>query len=165
MPTRNAIEIALASFLLVCVGALSLFPRRALRSGAWSLLRCLWPSWRFFDVPAPLPSLRVRIAPTNQDYGEYRDVLAAPRRGASSLFLNARHNLELAYASAVETLADELSGDEPSVDPTSYEVVRRLVELRARGFDATVQRYQFALFEAGDAEPWFISEPHVVNAE
>lgn len=165
MPTTKSLELIVTLVLFVSVGAASFFPRRALASRAWQLLRCLWPSWRFFDVPAALPLLRFRVAARHDAYGDFCNVLEPKARAASSLLLNADFNLVLAYASAVETLAAELTAQEPKLDPVSYEIVRRLVELRVNEFCERVERYQFALFDAGEDEPWFMSEPHTLASE
>jgi hypothetical protein len=151
--------------LLVLV-AIVLRPRRATKSRAWSLLRCLVPAWRFFEQLEPMPQLRYRIAEREHEFGEWRDALPAPRRTAASLFLNADGNLHLACQSLVEHLEADLDGDEPlgsavAQELVSYRLLQASIERRVRQADEHVgRRYQFCLAWS-DEEAVFVSAIHV----
>ncbi len=147
--------------LLLLLTVLALAPRRELSGSVWALFRCFWPSWRFFDTPEGLPLLCVRSAESGAEFGPFREVLIAPARPAGSFFLNGAFNLELAYFACTESLLREAQSlDEPPAEYlVSYELVRRLVESRLSGRGSGV-RYQFALCDPTNREPYILSRVH-----
>jgi hypothetical protein len=132
--------------------------RRPVQSKGWQLLRCLLPSWRFFEDVEPGPELSFRVLPA----GDWLPaVVPATTRG---FWLNARGNLSLAEQSLAEQLLSELDGVEASHAPrlVSYQLVQRLVEARLReeGLASVPARYVFRLrFEAPNGSA-YESEEH-----
>src|SRR5262245_27484379 len=102
----HPLPIALLSLLVLgwFVGR----PRRGVQAHGWTLLRCLVPSWQFFDRVEHVPTLRSRVAANGADWSEWRAALTAPARTLSSLWSNAAGNLHLACRSLVEHLVAEL---------------------------------------------------------
>ncbi|MGC4087903.1 MAG: hypothetical protein QM756_08405 [Polyangiaceae bacterium] len=150
----------LGGLLLLALTALLWLMRGAeLKSPAWQLLRCLWPSWRFFDAIGKLPELSARVSG-----GDWRPVLLAQRRKAWSLLFDAQHNLELYYGSLLERLLEELDGKQREQLPSqvSYTLVQRLVESRLGA--ASSAGYQFRLSDGDSGEVWFESETHEARA-
>ena len=154
----------LCAVLLLLVG----LPRRELRSPGLSLLRCLFPAWRFFEEIADIPVLSHRVIEPDGAPGPWVTTLQAPARHATMLFLNAPGNLHLAQQSLVEPLVAQLE-DEPDADPTgltSYRLVQALVagRIRTLGQSGTGQ-YQFRLSDRArppGAEPLLLSQPHTL---
>jgi hypothetical protein len=167
---RNMPVGDLGSLLFVCVVLLLLvvLPRRELRSPGLSLLRCLFPAWRFFEEIADIPVLSHRVIEPGGAPGPWVTTLRAPARHATMLFLNAPGNLHLAQQSLVEHLAAQLE-DAPDADPaglTSYRLVQALVAGRIRGeLPAGTGQYQFRLSDRDpmpDAQPLLLSQPHTL---
>ena len=146
--------------LALCAGLLFM-PRRALHGRSWALLRCFFPSWRFFEDIDPGPTLSFCFAAPGAGFGPWHDVVRVP---ATGVVLNARGNLWLAYQSLIEQLWSEIE-EGASADPSrlvSYRLVQRLVvvELLGPGERAPGSRYRFRL-TSGDA--WlneFVSHEH-----
>jgi hypothetical protein len=164
-------DMGILFVLLVVVGALVLvlLPRRELSSRTLSLLRCLYPAWRFFEEIAPAPGLSHRVAVPGQELGPWVASLSAPTRGLGSLWLNARGNLYLACQSLVECLDDELETAEQArlvvSDGLSYRLVQALVSARIRATSALPpgSQYQFQLTDWSDAQrPLFLSDVHTL---
>jgi hypothetical protein len=128
--------------------------RRPLRGKVWTYLRCLFPSWRFFEDVEPGPMLEFRVEPGGAPPTAWQAALPAADR--AGLLLNARGNLRLAYQSLVEQLLDELDGVEQEAAPqlATYRLVQRLVEERARASGSAVPgaRYRFRLCSSEDVE-------------
>jgi hypothetical protein len=149
--------------LLALCAALLFMPRRALRGRSWALLRCFFPSWRFFEDIDPGPTLNYCSAAPGAAFGPWHE---AVRGTAQGLLLNARGNLWLAYQSLVEQLwieIEESSGSEPS-QLISYRLVQRLVlvELLQPAERAAGARYRFRL---SSGEAWlteFVSLEHEI---
>ena len=146
-------------------------PRREVQGRGLSLLRCLFPAWRFFEEIADIPVLSHRLIEPGCAPGPWRTTLQAPLRHAGMLFLNAAGNLHLAQQSLVEHLAAQLE-DEPGAEPaqlTSYRLVQALVACRIRSEGAVDTRgtgqYQFRLCERAqpaDAPPLLLSQSHTL---
>jgi hypothetical protein len=107
--------------------------RHSARSPVWMLLRCLFPSWRFFEDIAEGPELGYRIAAGGKEYGPWQRALIPPPRSLGALFVNTRGNLNLCYRSLVERLCDDIdeardATPEELEQMVSYRLVRRLVE-------------------------------------
>jgi hypothetical protein len=157
-----------AALVLACL-LLVILPRGEVRGRGLALLRCFFPSWRFFEEIAPGPALQISTAPgaTELAFGPWRDAWAPAPRTATSLILNARGNLELAYQSLVDQLWSEV--EEQPADPATsitYRLVRNLIELECLSADERTagRRYRFRLTgaEDPDAAP-FTSSIHVVE--
>ncbi|HKU43676.1 MAG TPA: hypothetical protein VJR89_36205 [Polyangiales bacterium] len=145
MPTWLVAAVLLAG----CAAALLLIPRAALGSPTWTLLRVLFPSWRFFEDIAPGPTLHYSVAPPGQPFGPWHAAQPYISRSPFQLLLNARGNLWLAYQSLIDQLWNELD-ESSTVDPTrlvSYQLVQRLVlvELLSPTERASGTRYRFRL--------------------
>lgn len=160
--------------VLACAAVLALLvllPRRDVPAPAVTLLRCFFPAWRFFEEIARSPVLSHRLATSGQglDAADWVVSLAAPRRGLSSLWLNAPGNLYLAYQSLVERLLTELdeSGQNPAAiaQTVSYRLVQGLVAERVRNALplGAAGQFQFRLSESSDpTATLFVSEIHTV---
>jgi hypothetical protein len=142
-------------------------PRRVVPVRGLSLLRCLLPSWRFFEQLEPVPALHYRSAPSGDDWGAWRDALTVPARPASSLWLNAAGNLNFACQSLVEHLVVELDDaaelGQAEHELVSYRLICALVEVRLREArqSSPTLRYQFCLANPEAAEaPLFLSRVH-----
>jgi len=140
------------------------------RSRAWVSLRVLLPSWRFFDRPTAPLVLSVRTASEAGVWSAFEPLLQATGGGLTTLLVNARGNLHLAYHQLSEQLVSDLSvlstdDAEAARALVSYELVLALVRssLAAR---ATGTRFQFRLrSEARAGEPaqeLMTSELHVL---
>jgi hypothetical protein len=144
-------------------------PRRAVPARSLALFRSLVPAWRFFEEIDPVPTLRYRVAPHGDDWGDWQDVLVVPPRTPMSLCLNAAGNLHLACQSLVEHLVSDLE-ESSELDPArdelvSYRLVCALVEQRARAAlpSSSTSRFQFRLDEAQSertAPALFLSRVH-----
>lgn len=156
----------IGTLLLLCALLLWLVrsPRRELRGTGLSLLRVVFPAWRFFEEIADVPSLRHRVIEPGAAPSPWVDTLHAPARTPGMLFLNAAGNLHLAQQSLVEQLAAQLE-DEPHADPqqsTSYRLVQALVAQRIRtARPGGTGHYQFQLSARGEA-PSFTSQAHTL---
>jgi hypothetical protein len=163
----------LGTLVLLCALLLWLvrLPRREVRSTSLTLLRCVFPAWRFFEEIADVPRLDHRVIEAGCAPGPWVCTLHAPVRRSSMLFLNAAGNLYLAEQALVERLAAQLE-DEPQADAaesTSYRLVQALVAQRIRmDCDETIKgagQYQFQLCERGSASGGplpFLSRTHTL---
>lgn len=124
---------------------------RPLRGRAWTLLRCLFPSWRFFEDVEPGPALTFAVAEQGASFGPWCEGLVAPT--ARGFFLNAAGNLALAQQSLVEQLLHELDGtrEDEVLALVSYQLVQRLIAERARELGVVGARYKFRLGFGGEA--------------
>jgi hypothetical protein len=134
--------------------------RRPLRGRAWTLLRCLFPSWRFFEDVEAGPTLIFCVAAPGESFGPWRAALApAQQRG---IILNAAGNLALAEQSLVVLLLSELDGvrEDAAVQLVAYRLVQRLLSQRARelGVFGPGARYKFRL--GSDEDVAFESAEH-----
>jgi hypothetical protein len=125
MPISNLAVGVLFAGLLV---GLVLAPRKLIDAPSFTLFRCFFPAWRFFEAIGPSPKLSYRLIVAEQP-GPWTDVLVSEPRALSALILNARGNLQLACQSLVEQLHGDLQII-PSADVTqlvSYQLVNNLV--------------------------------------
>ena len=141
-------------------------PRHELRGSSLTLLRCVLPSWRFFEEIAAVPTLSHRQIDAHGAPGPWLQTLAPPRRHAGMWGLHAAGNLYLAYQSLVEQLAAEL--EEPAEfselsRSVSYQLVQALVlqQLASQGQGAASQ-YQFRLIDGQTAAPLWVSPVHAL---
>jgi len=144
-------------------------PRRELRSEGLSLLRSLFPAWRFFEEIAEIPVLSHRVIAQDAAPGPWRCTLHAPARSAGMLFLYAAGNLHLAQQSLVEhllALRQEQPGGDDLSSTTSYRLVQALVLQQIRNEHPEVTgQYQFRLCERGqpdDVPPLLLSQSHTL---
>ena len=140
-------------------------PRRELRSGSLTLLRCLFPAWRFFEEIAASPQLSHRSVGPSGTHGPWVQTLQPPRRHAGMWGLHAAGNLFLAYQSLVEQLASELLDDIQPSDPTksvSYQLVQALIVRQLRGENTARpdSQYQFRLTDGNSPEAVWTSPVH-----
>jgi hypothetical protein len=143
-------------------------PRRELRSGSLTLLRCLFPAWRFFEEIAAVPQLSHRSLGPSGVAGPWVQTLQPPRRHAGMWGLHAAGNLFLAYQSLVEQLASELLEDKQPKDPTqsvSYQLVQALIVRELRGAETAnlpvpEGHYQFRLSDGHSPDALWISPVH-----
>lgn len=161
----RALNVLVALGVLGALLALVLGKRRLARAPAWTLLRSLFPSWRFFESIAPTPTLSYRVASAGEDFGPWHDALPPVPRTPLSLLLNARGNLHLACQSLVERLFDDLDSLRPeeAADSVSYQLVQRLVfaKLTERPAAEPNRCYQFRLtLPDSDDEECFVSAVH-----
>lgn len=162
--------LPLTVLLLVVLGLLVWLPQRVVSARGMTLLRCLVPSWRFFEQIEPVPALHYRFAPSadgrSDDWGDWQDALTVPARPLSSLFLNAAGNLYLAEQSLIEHLVADLddasSRGEPQHELITYRLVCALIERRLRGtLPPSHVRYQFRLADPdGGRAPLYLSGVH-----
>jgi hypothetical protein len=153
---------ALIALLFVLASiALAVLPRRDAATPGWTLLRCFFPSWRFFEEIDPAPLLSYRLA-DSEPPGAWRAAdLSPPPRRAGDLLLHPNGNLQLAYRSLIERLLSELDAPDPTV-LVSYQLLRHLVttELMAERAPAQGARYQFRLCSGDDGSELFVSAIH-----
>lgn len=152
MSIPGGIALVLLGVVLLAAG---LGRRRSVASPAISLLRALFPSWRFFEAPEGQVRLEVRTCTSS--LGPYQPAIAAPERRARSVLYAPRGNMLLACHDLVDVLVDELAERgatslAQAEQLVSYKLVQNLVQwrLRERGLRAD---YQFRLIrqdEQGD---------------
>ena len=161
----RALNAAVALGALVILVGLVLGRRRETRAPAWTLLRCLFPSWRFFESITPAPILSYRVAHADQDFGAWQDALPPVPRTPLSFLLNPRGNLRLACQSLVERLLDDLDSlsAEEAPQSVSYRLVQQVVLTKLddlAGLPAG-RRYQFQVtLPDSDDGPCFVSAIH-----
>jgi hypothetical protein len=140
---------SIALVFLSLTALLVLLPRRLVHGESWTLLRCLFPAWRFFEDIAPAPRLRYRVGRDGTTFGAWIDALPVPPRGAAALFHDPEGNLFLACQSLVERLVADLEDcDEAQARAlVSYRLVQRLVRARILAADGgnAAEVYQFGL--------------------
>jgi hypothetical protein len=141
-------------------------PRRELRSGTLTLLRCVFPAWRFFEEIASVPVLSHRVIDAAGSEGPWSQTVPPPRRHLGMWGLHAAGNLYLAYQSMVEQLASELEEPAEISDLTqcvSYQLVQALVlqQLRSQ-LGAQQGQYQFRLTDGQTAAPLWVSPVHAL---
>ncbi len=83
-----------------------------LTGNAIFIFQTLFPSWKFFEDIGVEPILYVRQGETQESLGEWKELLAQPKRKHGALFLNARGNLLFSCNSVVEGFIATLDGDE-----------------------------------------------------
>jgi hypothetical protein len=141
-------------------------PRHELRGTSLTLLRCVLPSWRFFEEIAAVPTLSHRLIDTHGGPGPWLQTLAPPQRHAGMWGLHAAGNLYLAYQSLVEQLAAELEDPAEFSElsrSVSYQLVQALVlqQLGSQG-QGKVGQYQFRLIDGQTEAPLWVSPVHAL---
>ena len=131
------------------------------------LFRALFPSWRFFEDLDQLPRLEYRYAIGDSELGEWQEALAKPKRGISTLLLNAQGNLYLACQSMLQQLESDIGdlaegGQEEFVHSVSYRLARSLVIYRLSAAATTAtspRRFQFRVSRSMQGDS--LAEPEV----
>ena len=163
VPTFPLVLLALGLLLPV------LLPRRELGSRGLMLLRSLFPSWRFFDVPGEYPSLSYRVCPQplpSPDTAPPESVPHSPPpqpgpwiecpsppppRGILQLAYNPGGNLYFACHTLISQLVSDLQSvpdDHPEriTRTPSYALVRNLVAHSIRSATPSANgTYQFKI--------------------
>lgn len=101
-------------------------PRASASGPSSMLLRCLFPSWRFFEADEPSLCLLARVVHEQGEPRPFAPLLPAPPRDFSTLFFNPRGNLLL----ACHGLLDRLVSDLAELGPTPITEAERLVSYR-----------------------------------
>lgn len=102
---------------------------------AWKLSRALFPSWRFFEAPRPIPVVWFRYLETEAEESTDWILCAAfLKRPKSRLFINTAANVRMSIHSLVEQfltdISDEFSGDIELIEKSvSYSLVSRMIRL------------------------------------
>ena len=160
----RALNVLIALGALSILLALVLAKRRPARAPAWTLLRALFPSWRFFENISPAPLLSYRVARAHEEFGAWQTALPPVPRTPLSLVLNPRGNLHLASRSLVERFLDDLESMAPeeAAESVSYQLVQRLVQSElGTSAPAEDRRYQFKLTLPDESEgDVFVSAVH-----
>lgn len=162
----NLVECGLAVGTVTVLVRLALAQRHSVPEGTragssarrgvtLSLLRCLFPAWRFFEGvgPQPVLSYRIREGSTVDAFGPWLPALEHTAVRVP-LPLNAAGNLQLALQSLVERFEDDLSqaGEVPAL--VSYQLVNAWLSSRVQA-----RAYQFRLqLTDADASVLFTSE-------
>ena len=102
-----------------------------------TLLRQLFPSWAFFDVTGLPPTLQVRLLPSRDAAGGWRNVIRPPRRRWWHVVFNPEGTQTLAAQTLVERCYTELLelGEQTPAYRESLVLVRAVAE-RAVADDA-----------------------------
>jgi hypothetical protein len=156
----------IAAGLLAACLVLALLPRHTIQGRGLALLRCFFPSWRFFEEIAPGPTLYVSTSSADAPIQSWREAWAPSPRTAAALLVNARGNLELAFQSLIDELWSELE-DAPAApeELIAYQLVRLLIEVECLNSAerAPGRRYRFKLIDAESGETGrepFVSREH-----
>jgi hypothetical protein len=171
------VSLLIAAGLLVACLILALLPRRDVPGRGLALLRCFFPSWRFFEQIEPGPALQVCTAAPNEEFGPWRVAWHAAPRTAAALIINSRGNLELAYQSLVDQLWSEIEdAPENPAGSITYALVQRLIEVESLQAFERIQgcRYRFRLSftttqestvdEAASESHAFVSAEHEIGS-
>lgn len=115
------------------------------------ILRALIPSWRFFDEPAPVPTLLARVSAIDGEPGPWLECLpkSGEPRSWGRLFLNSEENCALAARALLGQLLDDLD-DSHGSRAVSLGLVENLVASRISGTSPRFS-FQFKISEAGEA--------------
>ena len=130
-----------------------------------SLMRSLFPYWRFFEEVTEVPILYYRIRSDRGDFGEWHQAFKKLTPQLSTLIFNPDGNLRMACNSLLEYCQQELEvGNNSFRDSVSYHLVAELVRSIVKETQATGAQFQYriALAYQGslpeDAREIFISE-------
>jgi hypothetical protein len=161
----SSLNWGVALVFLSLLAWLVLAPRRSVRAPAFSLLRCFFPAWRFFEEVDSPPLLSYRVTVAGQLPGPWTLALSVEPMRARALVLNARGNLHLACQSLVERLNSDIESSDATkaTELIAYQLVQALVRLRVEA-TATGPRervYQFRLTAWNDEE-LFMSASHAL---
>ncbi len=163
MPSPLLQNLLIAAAFVAALVWLVLRERRTLNGRAWLLLRCLLPSWRFFEHLGDVPLLSYRVAGRESEFGAWLPALPPAERRLTSLWLDAQGNLRLACQSLVEQFVAELEegGEGDASELISYQLIQNLVAWRLRTHTLPAAGYQFRLTSsASEGEAVFLSAVH-----
>jgi hypothetical protein len=136
--------------------------RRELEHPLAALLRVLFPSFRFFDDVAPLPTLYVRTG-DGAALGPWQPALQAPPRRLRHALWNPEGNLHLAHGSLLERLISDLAEAGPialaeAEGLTSYGMVLALAAQAADRLGLSGAEVQFKLDYGEPVEEVLVSQ-------
>ncbi|MEY4582378.1 MAG: hypothetical protein RL701_7081 [Pseudomonadota bacterium] len=159
----NLVECGLALGTVTVLVRLALVQRhsgadvaRATRSGvALSLLRCLFPAWRFYEGvgPAPMLTYRVQEGSTVDAFGPWQPALDSTAARVPLPF-NALGNLQHALQSLVERFEDDLAQTDAASELVSYQLVNAWIAGRV---NARAYQFRLQLTDANESV-LFVSE-------
>jgi len=163
--TSSGMVLAAIALVLALV---ALLPRAEVGHPLVALVRVLVPSWRFFDDLQVTPALRVRVACTGGEFGDWEPVIAPAPRRARHLVWNPEGNLVLAQHALLERLMLDVGaweGDSAAVTSfVSYQLVLNLVTsaIAHEARFAGAVRCQFKLVDQrpGAGDDLLISDEH-----
>lgn len=113
-PLAPLIVFFIVGFALACAR-----PRYIQRRG-FSIVRILFPSWRFFEEPTPLPEISYRLLGPSES-SEWRGLLSSPPRSARTLLYNPRGNLALAEHTLLQQIESDIADLPPDTDAAEFE--------------------------------------------
>jgi len=120
--------IVLSAWLLAIV-ALSARNRRTVGGRRLSLMRALFPSWRFFDRLEQVPKVFFRSRLHGGDFGPWTALFLPSPRPLRSLILNPQGNLEFAYHSLVELAVSDLNESRDAAEFSESVSMKLLVRM------------------------------------
>lgn len=128
-PTVSLIAI-IAFFLLIV--AVSLLRLPYVPGRGFILFRALFPSWRFFENIAELPTLEFRLRMSNGESSDWLPALIRPKRSWTVLLFNPQGNLYLACQTLLQQFANDVAEVPPGKDDefegsVSFQLVKSLV--------------------------------------
>jgi hypothetical protein len=162
-----ATGLSVGLFVLL-LAALSLARRRDVSGATVTLLRSLFPSWRFFETPeGQVLLLSRRVSPGLPDDAQqpFTPAIPAPHRGLADVLFSARGNLLLACHDLVDALVQELAEQgetklEHAEQLVSYRLVQNMVRWHLRQPEDEPSAYQMKLISLdaqGNQEQLFVS--------
>jgi hypothetical protein len=119
---------------------------------AFSFLRVLLPSWRFFGQAGDPYDLFHRVEGAMGAWGEWEPTFApAKARGWAELFLNPEGNRRLAERTALDEFLQEIEDNgKAAQDTVPYRLVEKLVRERLREKVPAGTAFQFKLHSVGE---------------
>jgi hypothetical protein len=145
--------LGVALFVLLLAG-LSLLRRRAVSSQSVNLLRSLFPSWRFFEVPEGQLLLLARAVSEQSTDAPFGAAIPPARRNLATPLFSPHGNLQLACHDLVDALVQELA-EQPGIrleqaeQLVSYRLVQNLVQWQMRERGDAPSAYQLKLVSQG----------------
>lgn len=122
-------ELILAIFFLSIL-LLSMTKRHALGGRRLSLVRSLFPSWRFFDQLENVPKIFYRLRLQNNDLTNWQPIPIHCERKFINLFSNPNGNLYFAFHSLTEQVISDMNDCTETSEfatSTSYELMKNMV--------------------------------------
>jgi hypothetical protein len=149
--TSAALGVALFVLLLA---ALHLARRRAISNPSVTLLRSLFPSWRFFEAPEGQLLLLARRVSDDADPATFEPAIPTAPRNLTTLLFSPHGNLQLACHDLVDALVQELSERhstrlEDAEQLVSYRLLQNMVQWQLRQCGTAPSAYQLKLVSQG----------------
>lgn len=132
---------------LALIIALSLTKRRQLGSRRLSLMRALFPSWRFFDQLEHVPKIFFRFSTEEGQYTPWQQLQLRTPRKFSALFFNPIGNLNFAFHSLTEQLISDVNDYQNFQETVSYRLMVEMVRfnLQKRQIETANQEKNLSL--------------------